>query len=287
MIYIICTIKQDTEKIMLYRVYDTCSDSVMLVSPESLKAIISNNRAQVVNAQLQNNNILLKEWANGIASEENAFNSHLAKGCGPSYVLISTKYFMCKLIGSDGTITKKCKEDLNILVQQGKIANCTQTKGSIKLKSEDTYEIHWDTEFDKYIKSKYERFIAKTILLGYRNISFEYEIENREVRLKNYTGLNNNVILPPFITAIMKDAFRGKYIKTIRLNHGLKVIGEAAFYHAGSSNSLEHIEIPETVEIIGDDAFTGNRKLAKSDGTINTERFKLLSDKTVIISQSL
>ena len=246
MIYVICTIKQDKEKIMLYRIYDTCSDSAMLVSPESLTAIILNKRTQVVNARIQNNNIILKEWANGIASEENAFNSYLAKGCGPSYVLVSTKYFMCKLIGSDGKITKKCKEDLNNLVKQEKVANCTQTK------SEDVYEI-----------------------------------ENSEVRLKNYTGSNNDVILTQFITAIMKDAFRGKYIKTIRLNHGLKVIGEAAFYHAGSSSSLESIEIPETVEIIGDDAFTGNRKLAKTDGKINTERFKLLSDKTVVLSQSL
>ena len=281
MIYIICTIKQDKEKVILYRIYDTCSGSVMLVSPELLTDIISNNRGRVVNARIQNNNIIIKEWVNGIATEEYVFNSDLYKINGPKYVIISTEGNTCKLIGLDGRETKLEIKNLKSIEKTEKIAN--YSTGQI----EDAYKIHKDAQFDESIKSKYKGFIAKTIILGYRNITFEYEIENSDVRLKKYTGLNDEVILPSFITAIKQDAFKGKGIKAIKLNHGLKVIGEWAFYTDGSSSGLERIEIPETVEIIGDGAFMGNHILARADGTPNKDRFKLLSNKTVVLDQHL
>ena len=291
MLYVICILKRDSENVELYRVFDTCSDSVMLVKPELLKSIIINTSTQVVNASIVDKNIVLKDWVNGIATEEKIFKSKDSgdERSGPLYVLLATENNICKVIVSDGRITRINKENFKILVENGEVANCSigELKGVTKIKTEDIYKIQKDAEFEKIIASKYESFIAKTILLGYKNITFNYDIENHEVRLSRYTGLNKEVILPPFITAIMKDAFRGTGVKAIKLNHGLKVIGETAFYPGGRSTGLERVEIPESVEIVGNSVFMGNHNLANSDGTLNTQRFKLLGDKTVVLGQSL
>ena len=43
------------------------------------------------------------------------------------------------------------------------------------------------------------------------------------------------------------------------------------------------MEIPETVELIGNEAFARNTKLFRFDLTLNNDRFKIVSDKTIMI----
>ena len=90
---------------------------------------------------------------------------------------------------------------------------------------EDVYEIEEDREFEKIIQSKYNSFIAKTVMLGYAGITFEYLVENYEVILTKYTGTSNDIVLPPFVTAIGKAAFAHKNVVRLKLNNGLKIIG--------------------------------------------------------------
>ena len=158
--------------------------------------------------------------------------------------------------------------------------------GNKKIKTEDVYTIQKDKEFEAIIAEKYNNFIAKTIILGYKDTSFEYEVENKEVRITHYIGINRNVIVPPFITAIGKQAFRDSAIETIKFSEELRIIGNEAF-NTYRKDSIKQVEIPSTVSLIGNNAFKGNIKLSNLGGGIRTKYFKILGDKTVVLDQGL
>ena len=83
----------------------------------------------------------------------------------------------------------------------------------------------------------------------------------------------------------MVSAFRDVDIETLNLNEGLKVIGNRAFEPKEWLNGLTSVEIPSTVKVIGSKAFSNNNRLIKNDSTWNTDRFKLRSEKTIVVDQ--
>ena len=275
MIYIISVTKSENNEPVYYRIFDTCSDSTMLLGADTLRNIISNTNIQVMNANITKDIIILKEWPNGIPTISSIGQKY--KRSGAKYILLASKYDNTfKIVDYDGNIYNILLDELESRI----ISNC-----STNLEMIDTYKIYKDEEFEKAIETKYNSFVAKTLLLGKGQITFDYEIENQEVRLKKYTGKSKEVILPPFVTAIMKDAFSYSNIQTIKINEGLKVIGKRAFVSIQPYGRLERVEIAESVELIGAEAFIENTRLFRADGTLNENRFKLLSTKTVVMDQ--
>ena len=282
MIYVICIKGCISGKILSYRVFDTHSNSEMDLTTDQLKGMISNNLVKVANARLQNNEIIIKHWVNGIAKEERVSNSEgvTIKQSGPKYVLLTRGDNTCKLVNYEGSISIVNDRGLCDMVALDQVANYGTTQ------TDDVYTLQKDKEFENRIQLKYNSFTAKAIfLLEYGDVAFYYEIENREVRLKSYNGKSKDVIIPPFITAITKFAFKSKGIETIKFSEGLKVIGQQAFYPAGKSSGFTHVEIPSTVGLIAKAAFMANNRLAYPNGILHKERFKLLSDKTIVLDQ--
>ena len=60
MVYIICIQKDAKDKIMGYRAFETSSESALELTTDSLKSILMNNVIQVVNASIQNDNVVIK-----------------------------------------------------------------------------------------------------------------------------------------------------------------------------------------------------------------------------------
>ena len=279
MIYVTCVTKNSRDEIIEYKGFDTCTESPITLSKELLIQIISNTTIKVVNVSIKDNSIVIKEWANGIASKGwvSRIVGHTYKG--PKYVIWAKGDSEYRLADYYGNTTKVQGKDLKTAIEQNEIANCTIVEGKIKM--EDVYENQRNVEFSREIELKYNNFIAKALMVGYGDVQFEYEIFNSEVRLVRYNGSSLKVILPPFITAIKNGAFDGKGIKTVKLNPGLQAIGAYAL----ASNELERIEIPETVELIEVDAFAYNSKLFSSRYGLNMDRVKLQSDKTIILNK--
>ena len=264
-----------------YRIFDTCSESVMLAKPYHLIDIILTSAIKVVNASVQNDGIIeIKKWPNSITTlTRDGLN------CKPNneakFVLIATrKEEMFKVIDYSRNISNIGIERLKGIAKERGIANCDSEINTV-----DTYKIKEDKEFEQYIQSKYKIFTTKAMVAGYSNIGFKYIIENHEVKLQEYTGSNKNVILPSFITSIMREAFSKSGIEKINLNEGLKVIGVKALENKNDTEMLTRIEIPSTVELIGAGAFNNQRKLFKRIGHLETDTLVIRNRKTIMLDQ--
>ena len=281
MLYIISIAKYSDKEHTRYLALDTISDSVSALQLDELKNILLNSNIQVINARLQKDKLIIKTWSNNITTFD---NTKMTSACnGAKYILLASKEDgMYKIVDHHGEVSTICGTSLADIAKYKGIANC-----STKMKTEDTYKIIKDEEFEVSIKLKYEAFIAKTRILSIGDISFKYDIENQEVRLVQYTGSSTDVVLPSFITSIKQNAFYKSNIKTIKLNEGLKVIGTRAFVTKEADGLLERIEIPESVELICNKAFVNNSKIVKTNGRLHADRFKLRSSKTIVLGQSI
>ena len=276
MIYIICLLEIENDTVTKYRILDTCSNSTMIVKPNALKELISSDEIQVVNASIKNNNIVLKDWAKRLDMFEDT--SYGRTKSGVKYIITASRENNTyEKTDMEGNLSVISKDTLEYVAKAGAVANCTGDTELI-----DVYEINEDKDFEIHISKKYNTFIAKTLLLGLGEMSFEYEIENHKVKIREYTGKSKDVILPSFITSIMTHAFSEVNIKTIKLNDGLKVIGARAFAK-NRAGALERIEIPETVALVGTEAFVGNPRVVRWDGILNKDRVQKLNNKTIIL----
>ena len=285
MLYIINIITDKSGKTEYYRGYETNCESSMLLEPIKLKEILTSTKIQVVNARLVNGNIETTNWINELHTEKiTAENYSTCKHSGSTGILIAVEKDKYKVVDYNGNIYKI--KELRFIGTSEKIANCSiisNNNGINEILYTDAYKINRDEEFEKDIETKYNSYIAKNILLGKGDTTFDYEIENHEVKLKRYTGSNQNIIIPSFITAILAEAFKGKYIETISFNEGLKAIGKNALEYSG----LDNVEIPESVEIVCNGAFGQNFRLftGQDKSQLNTDRFKLRDSKTVVMNQ--
>ena len=284
MIYIISILRSDSHRIPHYRGFETCSESVLIMTPKLIKEIIENTSIKIANATIKDNAVMLTKWVEDIntESEEVVDNRVVCRHYGAKHIIIAIAGNKYKVVDNAGKVVVAYKqEEMLDLARRARAANC-RINGE-KLETLDTYNIKKDEEFEKLIAVKYNSFLAKTKMLGLEDVTFNYTIENHEVTLVRYTGSAEDIILPPFITSIRKDAFRVTSIKTLKLNEGLKIIGSQAFARA----DIARVDIPSTVELIGTGAFRHNNKLFTNKGEVNTDRFKLLNNKTIVLDQSI
>ena len=294
MVYIICIQKDEKNEISGYRAFETSSESALELTPGQLRDLIVNNVIQVVNASIQNHSIVIKKWINGITIEKKLSASNNRMVLGPTHILIASESNSFKVVGYKGGLYIMRNIDLQDLIGSNKMANCgiIKIRGVKQNKIEDVYTIQKDKEFESHIAEKYNIFIAKTKILGQKDSTFGYQIENKEVRLSHYIGSNRDLIVPPFITAIKQDTFFDNSIEAVRFSEGLKVIGSEAFYTynedaaSGKGKSIGSVEIPSTVGLICNNAFNGNYKLYDEGKGMDEGKFKIINKrKTVVANQ--
>ena len=289
MFYIIGTILSKPDEngnveILKYKLVDTLSESNWELTPNQLKQIMQSSFTQVSNATLQNGNIRIQNWIDKIASAESDMDNNsntiaIDKKC--IFILLSENNDEYKVTNYRGHITKFSFTGLKNRMILDEVANCNLLDDKIKWVKE--YKIIADKEFDRDIANKYKIFIAKMNMLGYGKTSFKYEIENHQVKIRNYTGTSKNVIIPSFVTVIMEGAFAEVTLETLDLNEGLKIIGEFAFSPKWMSEDLKSVEIPSTVELVGLGAFKNNTKIFISNSQLTMSRVKMRNNKTIVI----
>ena len=69
---------------------------------------------------------------------------------------------------------------------------------------------------------------------------------------------NNSFIMPASLVIVEEKAFEGTAVRTVVFPVGLISIGECAF---ANSHGLDDIYIPSTVEFIGNNAFSSNKRI--------------------------
>ena len=296
MVFIICLLKFESatdDEIIRYRILDTISESNMWVTSIRMRNILENKVTHVVNADLHNGKIRLKDWVYNITVRivEESYNklSKLTELTDDrcSLMLLSKAGNNYRVVNYKGIIQRMAYDELKSCINKEEVANCSIKDNAEKseINGKDTYEIIEDKEFSKNIDKKYEIFIAKALMIGYGDVSFIYRIENQEVKLRKYVGSSRNILIPSFITGIMGGAFANKIIDTLDLNEGLKVIGSRAFEQEILTGKLDRVEIPSTVELVGYKAFNNNDSLFDSSGMLTKHKFKLRSNKTIVLEQ--
>ena len=255
-----------------YVMYETNTESFFIADKLLLTKIMVDYKINVINANItEGNGIEIKLWYNKINCEQ------ANKIIGSVYILIcKTDDDKFKLISYQAKVVYWNRERLNEFIIVHKIANWDITDGSLKYI--DTYTLNKDNNFEENINKKYERHVAITNLLGH-NMTFEYIIEGKKVKLEKYTGTSKDVIVPKFITSIMQNAFYDCAIEKILLEDGLQHIGRLAFRGC----NLSEITIPKTVKSIGKDAFAGNTKLLTPNSCFRQGRVNILNKNIAII----
>ena len=135
----------------------------------------------------------------GINSEAEELDIEKPKCTGPSHTLLAKVDNDYKVVETQGLITKINEDELKNMIKLHKIANCKIIKSLLRKNRVEliaVYRIQKDEEFEKEITEKYNKFIAKTKMSGYSEVSFKYEIENDTVRLTKFKGYSKDVILP-------------------------------------------------------------------------------------------
>ena len=268
MIYLLSTEKDTGSNDALYNLFETHTESTLEVNESYLTDIIGILKLKVKNVGLDGTNIQIKEWPHSL---EYAHNNYGAKNS--RYILLAQidkdKF---KITALNGFVSYIDTQSLRAKITADKVLNCTHTKNL------DTYTIKKDIEFEKLIAQKYEVFRAKSMILG-MDTSFEYKIENAEVKLTNYTGQSELVILPNFISTIVNAAFSYKGIEEIRLNENLRYIGNRAL----QGNNLKQIIIPNSVKLIHRTAFIDNKKSFYDGDEFEATKIKILGKDTIIL----
>ena len=259
-----------------YILFETNTESVISGSREFVVELVNKYKMEAKNFSVKRGLIELNKWPHNIK-----YTSQIAANDLPQYVLLvnqSEKNF--KLVTCTGYVYHFEPKELKKITRESKIANCEFKEDTQEYKSVDTYTVKEDPKFEKYINSKYSEFRMKVLTLGL-DISFAYTVEGRDVKLTSYNGTSERVILPNFITTIKKKAFFCRDITELKLNEGLKFIGNEAV----SGNKISYVEIPKSVEFIGQKAFFGNRELINTEHKVDHNKFKVLGNKTAVLDE--
>ena len=293
MFYVIGVIRSEPDKngnsrVEKYKLIDTLSESIWSLDTDELQYLIRDGALKVANADLHHRSIKVENWISRVTNHSSKINiadlvnkEKSTKNEKCEYILLAEDENDYRLTNFKGHTTKISSWLLKKLIDSDNIANCATAES---LKNEERYQIVKNNEFEKLIALKYEAFITKALALGYGDVSFEYEIENNHVKLRKYTGLSTNIIIPSFITIIMIDSFRKATIETLNLNEGLQVIGAWAFAPMRASFTLKDVEIPSTVKLVGHSAFINNRSLYhRHTGHLIDSRARLRNDETILL----
>ena len=282
MLYIV-SIYEKTDGGMSYVLFETNSESSFRGDDAFLRKLITDYKMPIANVNLTNDQIEIKTWYNdiryeGLVSKTVGGVIESVKFSGAEYTLLcKVDRDSYKLISSKEIVHYLSRQQLNELIKDNNITNCTIKNG--KYKSIGTYSINKNPKFEEEIAKKYDRHVALTTLLG-KPMTFEYAVEEQRVKLTKYTGASKDVIIPNFIASIMNYAFDGCGLEAVTLNNGLEYIGSKTF----NGCAISELWIPETVKLICPNAFLGNKKLVESDGTYR-DTIKMTNKNTVIINR--
>ena len=259
-----------------YYIFESRTESCMIVTKKLLIKLLEKFKNDMVNVYLDNGEVRVKQWPNEIQNLV-----ELGTHIGSELILLTKESEQrFKLVTCNGNVQHSDSEGLKRWIWEHRIANCDfeKSKDNIVYKSIDTYNSSVNPLFRKKIDLKYSEFRAKVLLTGL-DIRFDYEIEDKDVKLVAYTGTSHKVILPNFITTIARAALANGNIHELKLNEGLEYIGSKAF----SYNHIENVVIPKSVKFIGDDAFKYNGQLMGADHKYDMSKIKLLNSETMIM----
>ena len=264
MIYL-TKVERKNSKELVYNIFETHTESIITADEELVIKLINTHGIEAKNIYIENNKVKVKEWPHSIIPYSENREDRTS-----DYILLSKinenrfKLFNC-VTGVIYAFENYLKE----LIKFDRVANCTNDEKIYK--SIDTYSIKTDLAFAESINNKYTEFRGKTLLLG-MDISFNYIIENDEVKITKYTGNSHKIILPNFITTICDSAFEYRGIQELTLNTELRYIGSNAF----KGNRLKFIELPDKVRLVGQNAFDFNSES-------NQREYKKTNTNTIII----
>ena len=273
MLYVISTSREyDSTKEETYELFETGSESFIQGNAERLA------RFQLLHGiNINNMHIIVPQ-----AGSENPWGrlrcENLTLDRAAGYTLLCLVNDKFKLVKRNREIEYVSLNQLKKYTGDHKMTNCEIREG--QLHTVNTYAVTEDAQFKQNIHKQYARYEALSTVLGGR-MSFGYTIEGSEVKLIKYTGTNKNVIVPKFITSILADAFLNTGIDTITLEPGLKSIGSHAFIRC----NLAEIVIPESVEFIGEMAFSHNERLLTKAGKYKKHKITILSEKTIVMDR--
>ena len=250
----------------IYTFYETNTDSFFNGNGNNLREILDKHGIQ--NASLSDSSIIID---NQIHCEIKGIHTG-----SPFNLICKINENKFKIVGYDERIICIDRELLEYYVKEQKIANCDIIDG--KLRCIGNYTVTKEQEFEKSIAEKYIIYTAKSTILGL-NMSFNYSIEGKRVKLIKYTGTTINVIVPKFVTAIMEKAFYHSKIETITLDEGLKYIGNEAF----AKCNLSEVVMPKSVEFMGMDLFRDNSRLLKDNKKYREDRVKILNKEAIVL----
>lgn len=249
-----------------YKLYDTHTGSARLCSYGFIYRYIRTG-TEIKNATVVDGTLVIKKWPNSIKT----FVNNEQSGCNNILIAkISDNKF--KIVSNtDGELLID-DTDLKKLIVGNNVANCSyeMKQGEVVYKSIDTIDVTEDIEFNNYIEKQYSVFSAKSSLMGI-DMSFDYEVEGKEVRLIKYTGTSKKVMIPSFITSIKWAAFFDQQIEHLKLTEGLKYIGESAFGY----NRIGSLEIPDSLVLYWDGAFDNNSELYNNGG-VKVNKYTLI-----------
>ena len=272
MLYLTGVWNYGDEEQNIYYLFETQSYSRITGNRALVTDLIEKYKLEVKNLSLHNGKLKIKQWPNGIRIA----SVYSEKEKTDLILLHSINRQRFRMLNKQGNVHFCSEDGLKSLIDNDRVANCCVTiENGVKCyKSEDTYSISTKDSFRQQVDLKYKEFQAKTLVVGL-DMSFNYEIENRNVRITSYTGRSTRVIIPSFITTINSKIFESKGIIEIRLSEGLEYIGDDAF----RINKIQEVVIPKSVKIIGHKAFFSNNGELVS--------IKLLSDKTLVVDNTL
>ena len=275
------SLKLDHNRLIEYYVlFESHTESFIDADAEVLKNLMLEQKVEIRNVRLIEGTILDGGWPNPTHIQNTLHNRKWAEADDTEeyrYMLVcKSDEDKFKISSSKKIVSWISGDKLRKIVDKKKVMNCTvDSTGTYK--SIDAYTIIRDTQLDKLIAEKYNRHIALTSLMGH-NMTFEYIIEGAEVRLTKYTGKAKDVIIPKFITSIIQEAFYNEALNKLTLENGLKYIGKKAFFGC----NIAEIVIPETVELLFQDTFYGNKQLVTAAGQF-TKELKILNKNATII----
>ena len=266
MLYLISTREEGVHS-RIYCLFETHTESIIECREPAVVRLVNRCNMETVNIKIIDDKVKVKTWPNDIEKQYIKNITYILMG------KVNEQRF--KLIRLDNKIIYMDEIRLKQYIESNNIINCSFKNGEYK--SIDTYNTSIDDKFRQYIDKEYNKFIAKTALVG-RQISFDYSIENTEVKITKYTGKDKRVIIPNFITTVNEGAFSNKGIEELILNDGLKYIGSKAFTY----NTLKYVQIPKTVEFIGIGAFRGNNGITSVTGGY-TDALEKLNEDTKLL----
>ena len=270
MLYLVKFRKQSTKK-NNYHLFESHTESVFEVTDKIIAQIINKHKMKVKNICLDNTGIHIKGWPYKVYVE----TGNYSLGQSELVLLCNIGEQKFKLVNAIDKIVRFEDEYVQKLMRRDSILNCYYDPDKKTYTPIDIHNsIKADPKFVELINKKYEDFKLKVNMLGIK-VSFEYTIVGEEVKITNYTGASERIILPNFVTTICDKAFENKGITAVTLNRGLKYIGNNAF----GNNRITYADgLPDTIVFVGKNAFD-----YRIGGVTSSKLYNNLRDTALIL----